>query len=396
MLYRLKDAGFSAYLVGGCVRDLLLGLNPKDFDVVTNAHPEQIKPLFSRCLLIGRRFRLAHVYFGRNMIEVATFRGGHQKTNNQRSQHGMILRDNAYGTIEEDIWRRDFTINALYYNIADFSVVDYCGGMQDLQDKILRMIGDPEVRYQEDPVRLLRIIRFAGKTGFNIEPKTERPILQHASLLQHVPAARLFDEILKIFHGGKALATLPLLEKYHLLSQLFPQLAQCLTLPAARKMLELTCQTTDARINSDKHVSPAFLFAAFLWYPLLQRIEHLKEQGLEPGILQSKASQEIISAQTKRIAIPRRFTLAVREIWDLQHRLEQRKPSAIFYLLEHPRFRAAYDFLLLRAECGEATHEAGKWWTAFQEADDTYRQHMMKALPKIKKHTKRRKKKPTV
>lgn len=393
VLYTLKDAGFSAYLVGGGVRDLLLGFHPKDFDVVTNAHPEEIKPLFRRCLLIGRRFRLAHVYFGHDMVEVATFRGAENSSARHHSQHGMLLRDNVYGTLAEDIWRRDFTVNALYYNIADFSVIDYCNGMNDLHDRTLRMIGNPKQRYQEDPVRLLRAVRLAAKLNFQIEPETEMPLQELAPLLQHVPPARLFDEVLKLFHGGKALPTLSLLRHYQLFEQLFPQTAALIKEnEIANKLLLLTCQTTDERINSDKHVSAAYLLASLLWYPLQNNIaEYTKDHPFLVAL--HLATQKTISLQTKIISTPRRFTAAIREIWGLQLRLENCYLKQIPRLLAHPRLRAAYDFLVMRLNSGETHLEKSvSWWTRFLEAEEHQRQSLLAELPKQTKRPRRKRK----
>lgn len=390
VLYRLKDANFSAFLVGGGVRDLLLGGHPKDFDVATDAHPEQIKPLFRRCLLIGRRFRLAHVYFGHDIVEVATFRADH--INSKKSPKQRILqKDNVYGTLEDDVWRRDFTINALYYNITDFSIVDYCGGMKDLKQKLVRIIGDPVQRYHEDPVRLLRVLRFAGKLSFQIERKTAEPITELASLLQHVPPARLFDEILKLFHSGKAEKTLELMRHYNVFQQLFPQTATCLQENTAEKLLIATCQTTDTRINTGLHVSPAFLFASLLWHPLQRAIKQLQEKNYPPGVAWHKAAHAVLAAQIKLISIPRRYTSAIREIWDLQLSLERRLLKQIHALLNHPRFRAAYDFLVLRANI-EANIPAADWWTKFQEANEVHRKQLLEELPKQNKKRRRRKK----
>lgn len=387
VLYRLLDAGFSAYLVGGGVRDLLLDRSPKDFDIATDARPEQIKQLFRNCLLIGRRFRLAHIRFGRETIEVATFRSAETKRaniNRHTAEHGMLLRDNVYGTLEEDAWRRDFTINALYYNIADFTVIDYCNGMADLKQKTLRIIGDPEQRFREDPVRLLRTIRFAGKLGFDIHPTTATPILTLAPLLAHVPSARLFDEVLKLFHSGEAIATFQLLRDYGLFTQLFPQTALCLEksprAELAEALLHAACENTDARISADKTVSPAFLFAALLWYCQQDRYLQLLNEGYVPQLARDVATREILKQQTRVISIPRRFTTAVHEIWELQRRLEQRHRRHIFSLLAHPRFRAAYDFLVLRANAEESLQACATWWTTLQNADDTTRQHLLEEL----------------
>lgn len=379
--------------MGGGVRDILLSLSPKDFDIATDAKPEQIKKLFRNCLLIGRRFRLAHIRFGREIVEVATFRAGESKHSNKHrhtAEHGMLLRDNVYGTLEEDAWRRDFTINALYYNIADLSIVDYCNGLQDLKNKSLRIIGDPVKRYHEDPVRLLRTIRFAGKLDLEIETATKAPIVELAPLLQHVPAARLFDEVLKLFHSGKALITFKLLNQYQLFVELFPQTHACLIAgkSTTQKMLETALQNTDNRINSGKTVSPAFLFACLLWPPLQQATQQFIAQGYPISIAQDKAAHDVFSKQIKRISIPRHFSIAAREIWQLQYRLMRPHKRYVMSLSEHPRFRAAYDFLLLRAEIGEISQTIANWWINFSEADTTQRQQWIEQLPKSKKSNK--------
>lgn len=375
--------------MGGGVRDLLLERSPKDFDVATNAHPEQIKQLFRNCLLIGRRFRLAHIRFGREVIEVATFRAGPSKKASQHhrtAEHGMLLRDNIYGSLEDDAWRRDFTINALYYSAADLAIVDYCGGMNDLRDKTLRIIGDPEIRYQEDPVRLLRAVRFAGKLELRMHPDTEAPIVKLATLLQHVPAARLFDEVLKLFHSGKALAIFKLLRHYQLFQQLFPQATHSLANPRyatlAEALLKAACENTDIRIQAGKTVSPAFLFASLLWYYRQELTEKFIPQEENALVARDRATHEVLKQQIKHISIPRRFTMTVREIWDLQHRLQHRNPKYVLRTLEHPRFRAAYDFLLLRTEAGEPLQEFADWWTQFQAVDAATRQQMLEKLPK--------------
>jgi poly(A) polymerase len=388
-LQKLQESKFDAYLVGGCVRDLLLGKSPKDFDVATNAKPEEIKNLFRNCILIGRRFRLAHIRFGREIIEVATFRSSETsrfKKQKHTAAHGMLLRDNVYGTLEEDAWRRDFTINALYYTQATGTVIDYCGGLQDIQDKILRIIGDPAVRFKEDPVRLLRAIRFASKLDLQIAPETEVLITVSAPLLKHVPPARLFEEVLKLFHHGKALKTFQLLQHYHLFEQLFPQTADYLMSAQASilKLIHLACESTDARINMGKTVSPAFLFACFLWCALETRISQFTKEGLPLVTARDKATADIISRQIKVTSIPRRYTLSIREIWALQPRLKQRNPKQIWRIFQHPRFRAAYDFLLLRADSGEVLQEAADWWTKFQEADTLTREEFIETLPKTK------------
>jgi poly(A) polymerase len=373
VLNRLKKAGAQAYLVGGGVRDILLGKHPKDFDVVTNLHPEKVKLLFRSCLLIGRRFRLAHIRFGREIIEVATFRAKQEHSVLHQSEHGMLLRDNVYGTLEEDIWRRDFTINALYYNIADFSVVDFCGGMSDLKKQTIRLIGDPSIRYREDPVRLLRAVRFAAKLNFTIETKSAKPIFELGYLLEHVPSARLFDEFLKLFFKGHAFNSFTLLQHYKLFYYLFPQTAACLKenyFKTLAPFLEHALQNTDERLANNKKVTPAFLLAAFLWYPLQKTIIELQEEGDISLEIFAAAIRHALSKQRQRTIIPRRFTLAIEEIWLLQIRLEKIDKKRVLHFLAHPRFRAAYDFLLLRAQAGEKVVKQAKWWTHIQTLDE--------------------------
>jgi poly(A) polymerase len=375
VLYRLKDAGYQAHLVGGGVRDLLLGREPKDFDVATDAHPEAIRKLFRNCRLIGRRFRLAHVMFGREVIEVATFRALQQESDDDGDQHvdeeGRILRDNVFGDIEGDAFRRDFTVNALYYNIADFSIIDYTGGINDIEQGVLRLIGDPDTRFREDPVRMLRAVRFATKLGFRIEPGTEQPIKDLASLLGDIPPARLFDEMLKLFLGGAALANFEMLRHYNLFGQLFPLTEQSLTHEENNfplMLISIGMSNTDARVEQGKPVTPAFLFAVFLWQPVRERAAQLEAKGQHPVLALQHAGSQIISEQAAVMAMPRRFSLPMRDIWMLQLRLENKGGRRSVRLLGHPRFRAAYDFLLLRAEAGEVSKELGEWWTEFQQA----------------------------
>ena len=376
VLYRLKDAGYQGHLVGGGVRDLLLGREPKDFDIATDAHPDEVRRLFGNCRLIGRRFRLAHVLFGHEVIEVATFRAlhdGDEETGDGRhvDDEGRIVRDNVYGTIQEDAFRRDFTVNALYYNIADFSVIDYAGGMEDLKAGMLRLIGDPETRFREDPVRMLRAARFATKLGFRIHPDTEQPIKNLAPLLGDIPPARLFDEMLKLFMGGNALANFEALRHYDLFAQLFPLTEQSLTHEHEHFPLTLISrgmENTDLRIQQEKPVTPTFLFAVFLWQPVRERAAQLQAQGQHPAQAMQHASSQIIAEQGKVMAIPRRFSLPMREIWMLQLRLELAGGRRSYRVLSHTRFRAAYDFLLLRCAAGEVPLETGEWWTGFQES----------------------------
>lgn len=373
VLYRLKDAGYQAHLVGGGVRDLLLGREPKDFDIATDAHPEEVRELFRNCRLIGRRFRLAHVMFGREIIEVATFRAFQDAGKDSTGQHvdadGRIVRDNAYGTIEEDAFRRDFTVNALYYNIADFSIIDYTGGAADIEAGKLRLIGDPETRYREDPVRMLRAVRFATKLGFRLETRTEALVSRLAPLLADIPPARLFDEMLKLFMGGAALANFEMLRHYNLFAQMFPFTERSLAHEENHFPLTLISRgmaNTDARVEQDKPVTPAFLFAILLWEPVRERAARLEAEGQQPAQALQHASSQVIAEQAAIMATPRRFSLPMREIWMLQLRLELKGGRRSQRVLAHPRFRAAYDFLLLRCESGEVPGEIGAWWTAAQ------------------------------
>ena len=378
VLYRLNKSGYEAYLVGGGVRDLLLGKAPKDFDIVTDATPEQIKKLFSNCRLVGRRFRLAHVVFGRDVIEVATFRGHHHKVNTSKhissqSDEGMLLRDNVYGTIEEDAERRDFTVNALYYCIKDFSLHDFHGGLDDLDAGLLELIGDPETRYREDPVRMLRAIRFAAKLDLTISPRSAAPIRELAPLLQDIPPARLFEETLKLFQAGHALKTYQLLRDYDLFAPLFPQVATLLTKEGNspfERFLELALRNTDERVSKDLPVTPAFFYAALLWGVVEKRSrDFANESSLPPQDTLLLAMNEAIDQQIKTIAIPRRFTSDVRDIWLLQDRLPRRSGKRAERLSTHPRFRAAFDFLELRSRVDGRLKELVQWWADYQVAN---------------------------
>ncbi|QXN27000.1 polynucleotide adenylyltransferase PcnB [Shewanella sp. FJAT-51649] len=381
VLYRLNKSGFQAYLVGGGVRDLLLGLEPKDFDVVTNATPEEIKKLFRNCRVVGRRFRLAHIVFGRDVIEVATFRGHHGDSNEKISKanaEGRLLRDNVYGEIDEDAERRDFTVNALYYDISDYSIRSYGGGMEDLKAGTLRLIGDPETRYREDPVRMLRAVRFATKLSMAIEEVTAKPIKQLAPLLKDIPAARMYEEVLKLFFAGKAMANFEMMQEYKLFAPLFPQVdAQLKDAPKgpAMKMVQAIMKSTDARVNEDKPVTPSFFYAAILWYPLRQRAEDIAvESGLTLYDAFFAAMGDVIEQQCQTISIPRRFSTPAKDIWQLQLRFDRSQGTRAFKLLEHPKFRAAYDLLLLRGEVeGGNVAKSAAWWQQFVEADETER-----------------------
>jgi poly(A) polymerase len=429
VLYRLKEAGYQGFLVGGAVRDLLLGLRPKDFDVATDALPEDVRRLFRNCRLIGRRFRLAHVFFGNEIIEVATFRAaaaperedaedldadgvpdaGAERPNGDPaaeepgseeaaaeftppsdSEHrafdprGRILRDNIYGTIEEDVWRRDFSANGLYYNIEDFSIWDFVDGVSDVRARRLKLIGDPETRYREDPVRMLRAVRFAAKLDFAIEPNTEHPIKQLAYLLDGVPPARLFDEVLKLFLSGFGAKSYRLLQQYRLFEHLFPQSAAAFALPPyayAAEMLEMGLVNTDARIAADKPVTPTFLFAVLLWSAVLRELNE-RQAGPTPDLaLLLQACDNVLRTQQSRVAIPRRFGIPMRELLMLQPRFNRRSGVKSLSLLQHPRFRAAYDFLLLRAQAGVADPELAKWWTDIQVLPQDERVALVQARP---------------
>jgi len=371
VLYRLKDSGFHACLVGGGVRDLLLGREPKDFDVATDATPEQVKEVFRNSRMIGRRFRIVHVRFGREIIEVATFRAGHTEGSDENlSESGMLLHDNVYGSIEEDALRRDFTVNALYYDIRDFSVIDYADGMQDLEQGLLRLMGDPETRYREDPVRMLRAARFAAKLGFGIEDSTRAPIEDLADLLADIPAARLFDEVLKLFLSGHAVASFEKLRQYGLFEKLFPDTERSLATQEhefPHTLVLKGLENTDTRVAEGKPVTPAFLFAVLLWEPVRLRWLALQaDEGLAPFTALQAACTDILERQVARVAIPRRFSTPMREIWTLQSRFHHTKGKRPKRLADHPRFRAAYDFLLLRAESGEADPNLAQWWTDYQ------------------------------
>ncbi|NNM59712.1 MAG: polynucleotide adenylyltransferase PcnB [Legionellales bacterium] len=398
VLYRLREAGFAVYLVGGCVRDLLLGREPQDFDVATNAEPEQIHDLFRSAIIIGRRFRLVHVRFWNEIIEVATFRQGGfvPDDEKQHNQHGMIVRDNQYGSINEDVIRRDFTVNALYYNIMDFSVIDFMGGVQDIEAGVLRIIGDPLTRFREDPVRILRAIRFAAKLGFSIEPDTKAAIPETAPLLTHVAPARLFDEALKLLSSGFGAEAFVLLRRYDLLSYLFPMTEKVLhdvnIHQEADNFFITMLRNTDSRIADRKGINPSFMLAAMLWYSRQQRILELLNDELPMMVAHEQAANEVLAQQIKHTAIPRRLTNMVREIWQLQFHLEKRRPHRVKGLLVLHRFRLGYDFLLLRAEVEPGLSSVAQWWTELYDADEARRDEMIEALLKKPKKKGRRKK----
>ncbi len=398
VLYKLQKEGYSAYLVGGCVRDLLLGREPKDFDVVTNADPEQVRKVFRNCRLIGRRFRLAHVHFGREVIEVATFRGAGEEQNDKQvlNKEGRLLRDNVYGTIEEDVWRRDFTVNALYYNIKDFSVVDFVGGMADHKAAELKLIGDPDTRFREDPVRMLRAVRFAVKLGFKLHPDCEKSMHKVAELLSSIPSARLYDETLKLFMSGYALQTFEMLRHYGLFQVLFPATENCLSIEEngfPRLLLIKALENSDNRIADGKTVTAYFLFAAFLWEPVQMRAKEKMAKGLIEFMAYQEAANEVIAMQVKSTALPRHITLAMREVWSLQPKFNARVGSKPSRLITHPRFRAGYDFLLLRAETGGADPELAQWWSKYQAANEN-EQRKMTQPPRKGQASKSRRRRP--
>lgn len=376
VLYRLKDAGYQGFLVGGSVRDLLLGHRPKDFDVATNAHPEEVRALFRNSRLIGRRFRLAHIRFGREIIEVATFRGsGQEQESDARqlcSESGRIIADNVYGTIEEDAWRRDFTVNALYYNIADYSIWAFAGGLEDLKAKRLRLIGDPERRFREDPVRMLRAARFAAKLDFELHDDTARIMPALARLIDDVPAARLFDEFLKLFQSGYALASYKNLRQFGLFGHLFPATMQWLERDSEGRdaeLIERTLTNTDRRFFDSKPITPMFVFGVFLWRAVQMRADEILRQDDRFSEAQAliAATTEVSSRQAKRMTLPRRFGLPMREMFQLQPRFLNQRGRRAMNLLGHPRFRAAYDLMLLRAAAGEVPEDIADFWTEVQE-----------------------------
>ncbi len=399
VLYRLQNSGHEAYLVGGCVRDLQLDLAPKDFDIATDATPEQIRKLFSNSRIIGRRFRIVHVTFGREIIEVTTFRG---ETDEDHSEHkqsaeGMLLRDNVYGSLADDAKRRDFTINAMYYTAKDFTIKAYPQGMKDLEDKIIRIIGDAETRYREDPVRMLRAVRFAAKLGFSLESKTEAPIRTMAPLLTHIAPARLFDELLKLLMSGKGRETWALLWEYDIIEPLLPlthQVLNCVEDDYYATFIDMALRNTDDRINASKPVTPAFLYAALLWPAVRENATHNIEMGSPEIPAWHKAMAQVLERQVKTIAIPKRFSIPMKEIWELQLRLPKRSANRAEQLATHPRFRAAFDFLLLREEAGEQLNGLGRWWTDYQATNSDQRQTMVADLKHSNPPQKRKRRRP--
>ncbi|SAK71010.1 polynucleotide adenylyltransferase PcnB [Caballeronia ptereochthonis] len=392
----LQQAGHRAFIVGGAVRDLLLGVAPKDFDVATDATPDQVQKLFRRARIIGRRFQIVHVQFGQEIIETSTFRalmdappaepvaepprrlkrGELDNRTHAVDASGRVLRDNVWGEQHEDATRRDFTINAMYYDPATQTVLDYHDGMADIRARVLRMIGDPATRYREDPVRMLRVVRFAAKLGFEIDEATRAPIKELADLMNNVPAARLFDEMLKLLLSGHALACLTRLRQEGLHHGVLPLLDVVLEQPHGEKFVTLALTSTDERVRAGKPVSPGFLFATLLWHDVQTRWQQYTANGEYPVPALHRAMDDVLDMQTEKLAIHKRYSSDMREIWGLQHRLEKRGRSAL-KLLEHQRFRAGYDFLLLRSESGELDAEVGQWWTDFVNGDGAAREALL-------------------
>ena len=376
----LQQAGFKAFIVGGAVRDLLLQHRPKDFDVATNATPEEVKRLFRRAFIIGRRFQIVHVMFGQDLIEVTTFRGA-STDEAPKDAHGRVLRDNTFGEQHEDAERRDFTVNAMYYDPSREQVLDYHGGMKDIRSKTLCIIGVPEARYREDPVRMLRVVRFAAKLGFSIAAPTRSPIKVMAPLINNVPAARVFDEMLKLLMSGHAMACLQQLRKQGLHHGLLPLLDVVLEQPLGERFVALALNNTDPRVREGKTVSPGFLFASLLWHQVLERWEAYKAAGEAPIPALHLAADDVLDGQTEQLAIQRRIATDMRDIWAMQPRFERRVGKSPYKLLEHPRLRAGYDFLLLRCASGEIESELGEWWTDFMAADGPQREALLTRKP---------------
>jgi poly(A) polymerase len=381
----LQSAGYKAYLVGGCVRDAMLGKKPKDFDIATNATPDQVTKIFRRSRVIGRRFQIVHVMWGREVIEVTTFRG--MQENAETDEHGRVLRDNLFGSLEDDARRRDFTVNALYYDPQADILLDYHNGVKDLKSKTLRVIGDPASRYREDPVRMLRIARFAAKLGFTIETKSREPIAGLGTLIQNIPPARLFDEMLKLLTSGHAMACLKQLRSEGLHKGLLPLLDIILEQPQGAKFVEHALAQTDNRIRQEKSISPSFLFACLLWPQVSQRWEQQLAKGEHSYAGLMRAIDSVLDDQADELAIQKRIVVDMREIWTMQPRFERRQGATPLRLLEHLRFRSGYDFMLLRSECGEVDIELAQWWTEFQAADNDSREDMIRNAPSAQRQS---------
>ena len=375
---RLQQAGYEAYVVGGAVRDLLLGIEPKDFDVATNATPEEVRKVFRRSRIIGRRFQIVHVMVGPETIEVTTFRGAGKV---QQNEHGRIMKDNTYGSMEEDALRRDFTCNALYYDPVHRQVLDFHNGFEDIRAKRLVMIGDAAGRYQEDPVRILRAVRLSGKLGFEVSEETLAPIAECAQRLRHEPVARLFDEIMKLLFSGHARSCLQQFEKLGVAAEIHP-LLDALQRAAKGKqpnIVTLSLKNTDERLRADKSVSVGFVLAAVLWPDVNLRWQQRQKSGERSVAALNGAISDLREDMEKGWGVPQRFAATMREIWVLQPQFDNRRGARPFRLLSQERFRAAYDFLVLRAQLGEVDQELADWWTVFQHADEVTRQEMASA-----------------
>ena len=372
VISRLQGQGFQAYLVGGCIRDLMLGMTPKDFDIATNARPEEVRDLFRNSRIIGRRFRIVHVRFGREVIEVTTFRGPHAaEYDGNHSISGMTLKDNVYGSFEEDAFRRDFTVNAIYYDPKEKRIIDLAGGKEDLKSKVIRMIGEPEDRIREDPVRMLRAIRFQAKLGFQLESKLKGSVKVLGHLIQNVSPARLFEETLKLFLSGYGAEAFRSMKENAMYGWLFPQSKDSMKNRATEKLVKLSLASTDSRLKEGKPVTPAFVLAAMFWYPFVEEKEKLEKRGQNSELTaQTEAASNVLRKQQLFTAIPKRFSIMIRDIWFLQSRLPALNGKKPDRTMEHKRFRAAYDFLLLRENTGEKTNLLGEWWTEYQEAND--------------------------
>ena len=394
----LQQQGYKAYVVGGAVRDLLAGISPKDYDVATNATPEQVRQCFRRSRIIGRRFQIVHVMMGSETIEVTTFRGHHEQHGGNKAQTdatGRVLRDNVFGNQMDDAARRDFTVNALYFDPSSETILDYHHGVADLKQKTLRMIGDPKTRYREDPVRMLRAVRLAAKLGLTIDPATRKPISELSGLIGNVPPSRLFDEMLKLLTSGHAVRCVQQLRADGLHHGLLPLLDVILEQPLGERFVMLALENTDRRVREGKPISPGFLFATLLWHDVLAKWETIKAAGERPTPALYQAMDEVLEVQAEKLAITRRTAGDIKDIWALQPRFEQRSGKRPYGVLEQPRFKASYDFLLLRAESGEVENELAQWWTDFLNHDGDARAAMLlPPKPDEAKKRRRRKRKP--
>lgn len=392
----LQAAGYAAFVVGGAVRDLLLNRHPKDFDIATDATPEEVRRVFRRSRIIGRRFRLVHVLFGEETVETSTFRRKIESEEAETDEHGRLLRDNEFGDQEQDAARRDFTANALFYDPSSQEIYDYHNGYADICSNTLRMIGEPAVRYREDPVRMLRAVRLSAKLGMKLEAATAAPIAKMKDLLGNVPQARLLDEMLKLLLSGHALECVKKLRSMDLHHGMLPMLDVILKQPLGEKFVMLALQNTDQRIRDEKSVSPAFLFAALLWHDVLSAWKMHQDAGERPVAALHAAMDEVLDRQQAQIAIPRRYDAVMKDLWLLQPRFGQRGGQRPFRLLSQPHFRAAYDFLLLRCESGEVDSQLGLWWDEFQDATDERRAEMLLPDEGVKKRRRRKKSGMTV